>query len=389
MAGFAPLGTTPTGALPLLGAPAVPTVHVSEAVGVVAAPDPTLVLAVRALLAANDSVVAGGDLTSTVTDTVAFGDLAYLIARLLVTEGFAVGATPAEQFTAFAIVRDALRLAGVAGGALDAHQLLIVGVATAALADLWGRESVSEALGVQADVAAALSAATRVVEGVLAGGLPSGHMVFGAVVREEVDLAGLATGGLQLHELVREAAALTLRINAEGDERVAYLLNTETKALTRFTAWPFNSYAALGQGAARRYYGMTADGIRRVFDGADSDDGAPIAARVRLAMTNLGTGALKRMQAAYLGYTATGDLFLRAVTVDPKDGQKIAYTYRLKAQAGDAMRPARIQIGQGLKSVYWGFELEAVDGARFELDTLELLPLLLDGRVQGEGGGLR
>lgn len=380
------LGGDAFGAFPFGGEGDDNTERVADGIGVSAAADVRWLIAVREFMVANAAADEHVEITVHATAHLAVGDLAAIVHRALVQEGFALAATPAAQFTAMTIVADALRLSGVASNRVEAYQLVTVGIAFAALADSWLKLDAHDTVALQGAVADALQAAQRVVDGILAGATPTNSVLFGVVVSEAIAASAEAGNHLEAHEAIRDGVALALRLNVEGDERIAYVINTESKATTRFTQWPFNSYAQLG--ATKHYYGMTPDGIRRIFDGEATDDGAAIGARIRLSMTNLGTGRLKRMQAAYLGYTATGELRLKAVVV-AEDGKKAAYTYRLRAQGAEAMRPARIGIGQGLKSVYWGFELEAIDGAAFEIDLLDLLPLVLDGRVDGEGGGRR
>lgn len=386
MAGLFPLGSAALGAAGGASSGVTYSAQVSDGVGVGDGAEAVLRLRVLELLAANAALAEFAELQGTITETLVFGDLASLVHKALVAEGFTFGDDTAAQFTAIHIVSDALRLSGIVTSRLEAMQLVIAGIAVGELVDMWHKDQVTEGLAVGGGVQEALIAAAQLVEGILLGGVPNGSAVFGVVVTEQVALA-LETGTvLEAGMLVREAIALTLRLHAEGDERIGYCLNTETKALTRFTAWPFNSYGKMP--GTDVYYGMTPDGIRRIFDGATSDDGAAIGARVRLAMNNLGTSREKRMTHAYLGYTATGELRVKAI-VTGQDGQKEAYTYRLRAQGAGTPRPGRIGIGQGLKSVYWGFELEAIDGAAFEIDLIELLPILLDTRLNGEGGGLR
>jgi hypothetical protein len=40
-----------------------------------------------------------------------------------------------------------------------------------------------------------------------------------------------------------------------------------------------------------------------------------------------------------------------------------------------------VKIGKGLRSRYWQFELVNIDGADFDLDTIEFHPVLLTRRV--------
>lgn len=131
--------------------------------------------------------------------------------------------------------------------------------------------------------------------------------------------------------------------------------------------------------------GATSDGIYSL-DGAD-DDGAPIAARVRYALTTMGTGRQKRIPEAYMGYTATGDVLVRVITTDTGEG-KVAHVYRLVPSASNgAPAQGRAKFGKGTKSVYYAFELENVNGADFDFDKIEMHPLELENRTRGNGVG--
>ena len=76
------------------------------------------------------------------------------------------------------------------------------------------------------------------------------------------------------------------------------------------------------------------------------------------------------------------------LTLPVPDGVKRADHYRLLAQPG-APREARVKVGQGLRSVYWGFEVEAIDGAAFAIDIIDMQPIVVEQRIQGQNGGNR
>ena len=105
-----------------------------------------------------------------------------------------------------------------------------------------------------------------------------------------------------------------------------------------------------------------------------------ITARLRSGLTDLGTRVAKRAPEMYLGYRADGDVLLKVITTS-ETGAKVEDWYRLEARPAQDIRESRFKIGRGIKSVYYGWELCNVDGADFEVDSLEWRPLKLDRRL--------
>lgn len=151
-------------------------------------------------------------------------------------------------------------------------------------------------------------------------------------------------------------------MNAEGE-----------RPLSEYQGFNFNSFAEIGG----RYYGAADDGLY-LLEGAD-DAGAPIDASIKTMVIDFGSAQQKRVRAAYLGYTASGKLLLKVRAVD--GGELKEYWYEAQDLSAQAPREQMVRIGRGLKSRYWQFELANVDGADFELDALELYPVVLNRRV--------
>lgn len=315
-------------------------------------------------------------------DRIELGDLLAVVLRELLREGFALDASVADNFRAAVAVMDALRLSGVAASALEAANLLTAALAFGDLLRRADVEGLTDGLLASAEASTSVRLASRLVEGLLLEAEGGPAVVLGALARDGLAMGAEGAAVLSAVEALREGLDFVLHLNVDDGHYMAYVINTESKGLTEYGRYPFNSFARIGD----RYFGMTPDGIREL-EGPD-DAGSPIAARLRLAMTTLGTGQMKRMIAAYLGYTSSGELRLKTITVGV-DGVRQANHYRLHAQPADNPREARIQIGQGLRSVYWGFEIEAIDGAAFMLDVLALHPIVVEQRIQGEGGGKR
>lgn len=315
-------------------------------------------------------------------DRIEFGDALGLILQELLAEGFEIGGSATVNYRALMMVADALRLTGVVASQLEATNAIAAAIALADLLAARDNQLLADGLDMGAAVTNAAQAGAELVEALLLADDAGPAVLFGALVRDGFELGTGATTALQAVEALREGVSFALHLTLDDGHYIAYSINTESKAVTQYANYPFNSFAKLGD----RYYGMTPDGIR-ALEGPD-DAGSPIAARFRMAMSNLGTGQMKRMVAAYLGYTSTGELRLKTITVQP-DGVKRADHYRLLEQVASSPREARIKIGQGLRSVYWGFEVESIDGAAFMIDVLDLQPIVVEQRIQGEGGSNR
>lgn len=155
--------------------------------------------------------------------------------------------------------------------------------------------------------------------------------------------------------------------------RLTHVLQTERMALTKYTNFPFNSFAVFDG----RYFGASTGGI---YELTGSDDaGTDIQAAARFGITDLGSSYVKRLDTVYVGYrtgATASALLLRAWT---NETQQRDYAVGIPRTAG--LHMTRVPLGKGVESRYWQFELRNRDGADFELDTLELQPTRVRRRV--------
>lgn len=158
--------------------------------------------------------------------------------------------------------------------------------------------------------------------------------------------------------LGERVSTLVFRIISGGlvDEGEAWVVNTSSSASTRYDAYGFNSFFVL----AGKQYGVRQDGVY-LLEGAD-DAGVPITAGVSLGKHDFGTQALKQMNAVYVGVSSSGKMMLRV-----NDGKNI-YTYMAR-DAGPTLEAQRFDVGRGLRSNYFTFDLIA-EGDTFELDNV-------------------
>jgi len=173
--------------------------------------------------------------------------------------------------------------------------------------------------------------------------------------------AAYATAQVEAHSTVTSAAIARDRLIASM-ATMAWVMNTESFAMARYTSLPFKSMAMV-QG---RVLGLGDGGLYELA--GDTDLGAPVNAFVTTGRSMLGTPAVKRLPAVYITGAVAGQLDLTAIVYGAHKG---AFTYSMVAREADAPRGHRIQLGKGLASVYWKFTFANKDGARFDIDTVK------------------
>lgn len=294
-----------------------------------------------------------------------------------------LGASVTAQQTAVAQMVDVLVLSGAVNSDLEARQLLADALAFGDVLEAAQSGRLEASVGVGAAVREALDARARLVDELLLGAAGASAVTLVAVLKDSISFEDGILEQLEARAVLRDSLHFMMRLQLEDGEYVAWVMDTRSKAQWRYTNYPFNSFMRVGGVDI----GATDTGLY-VLDG-DDDAGEPIHWKLRAGLSTMGSRALKRYPAVYLGYAATGDVLLRVVVANAEDSIREAHTYRLRARAAESMREGRVPIGKGLKSVYWDWIMEDVDGGEIELDTVEFLPMQLERRVRGNSGGKR
>jgi hypothetical protein len=198
---------------------------------------------------------------------------------------------------------------------------------------------------------------------------------FTAVISDDFNLDDTVNPLATLLARINDTMGLAISFVFDDVPYVGLVMNAETHGFSQYDNYAFNSIAVFGG----QLYGANTDGLY-LLDGED-DDGDEIAWRIRTGLDKFNSSLMKGLDSAYLGYTATGRVALKCIVVNHA-GDKIVHWYELTGLDKEASSPGKIQIGRGLKSVYWGFELTNVDAGDIALDVLELHPLKLDRRLR-------
>lgn len=170
--------------------------------------------------------------------------------------------------------------------------------------------------------------------------------------------ATLLESALELIGPGERVLVLSRRTNGGlADDGEAWVVNTRTKASSRYDQYGFNSFATV----SGKQLGVRTDGVY-LLQGED-DAGVPIKAGVHLGKHDFGTQQRKTVRAVYAGVSSTGALYLKV-----HDGCK-EHIYRARG-VDPKLRTQRFDPGRGIKASYLGFELVS-DGTAFELDTVK------------------
>ena len=175
---------------------------------------------------------------------------------------------------------------------------------------------------------------------------------------------------------IEDSLGIVLEDETEGvDGLETWVMNTATGGISQYRWKRFTDFAQNN----RSIYGIDPDGVYLIGED-DDDDGQDINAYITLGKTSFGTFQKMRMFAAYVNLAASGDMRFKVYA----DDQTYKYEIVLTASYTNtqALEMARAIIGKGLRATNWIFEIQNVDGADFEIESVKVLPVVLDRRVR-------
>lgn len=335
----------------------------------------TWIHVLRDAVALAEQSTASYDSHTTIVDHVALSANIATLVRMARSDGFNVTDAPSAWMGVALALRDSLRFSAPASASYDLRAAII---ATFALRDLLRdaqRGILADNIDLTEALVARVNAFQRRLDALELQATVSRSAILHAILTDTAQFADAATEYLAIRQALVDGAQFGLTVYTGQDTYTAWVMTPATRAMRRYLNYPFNSFAMMDG----RVYGAGVEGVF-LLEGTD-DAGAPIAAAVRTGLMDFGLRQLKRMDRAYLGYASDGTLCLRVINTS-ETGAKMECTYKMVQTPADAPREQRIQIGRGLQSVYWQFELVNEEGSAFELHDMTLLPMVLSRRVR-------
>ena len=143
---------------------------------------------------------------------------------------------------------------------------------------------------------------------------------------------------------------------------------------SQYEGYDFNSMAKLGD----VYLGAGDAGIM-VLDSGHLDATAKIEAFFELPTSDFGSEHQKRIRHAYIGGETNGELQLTIKDDDGNDREFLIYPNH----SGNQQHTMKVSCGRDGKGRYWMFRIDNVNGSDFSVDTITILPILLNRRPSG------
>lgn len=321
-------------------------------------------------------------LLAAVTDNVALEDAALLAWEMALSDAVQLADAADTLRTLLQVAADRLRLVDAAPTSLHAAAAVIAGFALADQANP-GFDITATDTATFADTALAIGTLLGTLSDSIAlSDAAVGGLRLLVALDDALAMDAAAATQLTAFQAVSDALTVGFTVTIGGDDYFAFVLHPQpvdragTRPVTEYRNFPFNSFSDAEEG---RYFAAGAGGIYELV-GSD-DAGAPIEAWIRSGLTNWGSGQLKRLPEVFLALRGADQaLFLKTVTTS-QDGTLVEDWFELVAAPAAATRETRARVAQGLKSVYWQYELRNIDGADFRIDELRFYPVVLEGKV--------
>ena len=379
MPGFSAIGETPIGGMPS-GAAAYAEASISESLGLAQTIVGQRWMSVYETLVINQTLVPVAHIGVTISETLRLGGQVGVILQAALSDHITLTAALSNDRSTLVALVDSLVLTGAATNTIRALAAISDALALASTLRSLQDGTIADAAAFSQTLAAQVAWFEAMTSAIVLTSTLTPSAAVTVLLDDSLAFADEADARGSFIAALIEELDFAVSFNLGDDSYVGYAMNPATHGLTSYTNFEFNSLATFGS----KTYAAGAAGLYEL--GGTTDAGDPIGWRIRTGLTNLGTQHLKGLDAAYLGYTATGRILLKCIVVGTS-GEKIGYWYELTPQTANAPRAGRIPTGRGLRSVYWGFEMTNLDpvtevaSGGIELDSLELHPIMLEGRL--------
>jgi len=315
-------------------------------------------------------------LTETIGDFDLNDSVTSLVVQALYDSMNIIGATPSTVMSMVNTLTEAPSIADVLTS-LGTHNPAIINsfnINEALSSMLSAVETIPEAIQLAENYATNMNMGNTLTEAPNIPTVIAGNLVISKVVAEDSSILDAASSMHALGALISDNMSFITTFVLNNETYTGVAINTENRARTQYLGYNFNSMCRF-DGA---HYGAKEDGIH-LLDGSD-DAGTDIEASILTGITDFNSDSEKRVMKAYLGMRNDGNIVLKTTVTDAVDGLKREYWYEV-SDTSTGVRTSRIKMSRGLKAAYWQFEVSNKDGSDFELDLLELIPIILTRKM--------
>lgn len=191
----------------------------------------------------------------------------------------------------------------------------------------------------------------------------SATMAEGVKLTDAQLLQGIYSGTL------REGIVVKALYMAPAGDMLTWVVNTRTGAVTEYRNYAFRSFAQIGD----RYIAASDTGLYEMVGNTDS--GTNITARMKGGILAVNGMRYTGLKGVYLGMRVHDEAREFFLKLHAGDGREYVYAFSPRN-----MRTTKINIGKGLRSRYFQWEL-VTTAADWDLDNIEFVPMLSSRRM--------
>jgi len=316
--------------------------------------------------------------TGVISERLAVVSRLYWLIHALSHSGLALNSSAQADYTLIAKLINRLLLTGSATSVIQAQQQIVDALVWMHLSQALPKADTVDTLALSGHIQTLYTAWGGLLERLALQSRTHGHYRLTVLLNETVALGAAVNPRAELIAQLRDSIGFALHVDFDDGQYVAWVMNTQSRAVHRYVNFPFNSFAQIGS----RYYGLHSSGLMRLHSG-NTDDGQPIDAHVRLGLFDLGSRQVKGVPECFFGLATEGQMLLKAIFVDAVTGEKHSAIYQLHPRPAHAARETRVSLGRGMHAVDWDFALENVEGADFDLHHIDFHPMQLSRRIRG------
>lgn len=272
-----------------------------------------------------------------------------------------------------AMLADMLEIGDEPTGTLSALQTVVSALVLADSLAFSAEGNIESELALTEEQSAHVNALVEMISALEMDTEATASMSMLAFVEDALELSDEPGALMALLAELLDNVSFAVRIDTGTAQFSGYTVNLRNAAVTEYDNFNFNSFALVGGKA----YGANEAGIF-CLEGED-DAGAPIDAFVRTGILNF--EELVHVTKAWIGLTSDGEMLLKTITMDR--GFKKENWYRMARRPQGSPVDSRFNPAKGLTGAYWQWELENVEGAYFEIDTLKVWPISIGRRYSG------
>lgn len=191
---------------------------------------------------------------------------------------------------------------------------------------------------------------------------------------QAVGASNATFNGSLIRVLLEDMVLATVRLSIGGELYTGWVLNTDTMAPSeyQFADLQFNSACKHGT----KYLLAADDGI---YEFTEAPGVETVMSYIKTGKTDFGSDLKKRIVNSYMVYSASDEMVLKVTTSEY--GQLVTRNYRMvPPTTSDTTDVRRFDLGRGIKSRYWQFELVG-DGVDCDIDEIGMLPVVLSRRI--------